>query len=477
MTVRLLNNRYQVLQVLGSGGFGETFLAQDTQMPSHKRCVIKKLRPLVNNPQMEQLVQERFQKEAAILEDLGDRNYQIPRLYAYFSEGGEFYLVQEYIEGQTLTEKFKQQGVLNEITVKEIVINILQILEFVHSKGIVHRDIKPDNIIWRLTDNKPVLIDFGAVKVTMNTEMSPSGNPTQSIVIGTPGFMPMEQSVGRPVFASDIYSLGLTAIFLLTGKYPQDLPTEPTTGNILWRHCAPYLSVSFGDVLDKSIACHQRDRYPTAKEMLMALQTPISANIPGNIPAIPHIQNNQNNLNFSKGGITLPIIIGSGVIGLAIIIGFSLNKPAPTPIVSNQPTTAPIISNQIEPTPIVFNQPTEAVIIPPTGNQPFSLGWMRLGAVNNNSDKMTLGEALITTTQPVTISPPVVPRIGDQVIVMNNVNLRINPPQKYNNYKLPDKKGVVLVGQKLVILNITSFVDSSSGSPYTVVWAEVGLKN
>ena len=224
----LLNNRYQVLRVLGSGGFGKTFLAEDTQMPSSKRCVIKQLIPVINNPQLYQLVQERFQKEASILEELGDRHSQIPRLYAYFSEGGEFYLVQEYIEGQTLSEKLQQQGVFNEVTVKEILINILQILEYVHSKGIVHRDIKPDNIILRFSDSKPVLIDFGAVKVTMNTEMSPSGNSSQSIVIGTPGFMPMEQIAGRPLFSSDLFSLGLTAIYLLTGKIPQDLPTEPT---------------------------------------------------------------------------------------------------------------------------------------------------------------------------------------------------------------------------------------------------------
>jgi serine/threonine protein kinase len=283
MTLTLLNNRYQVLRILGSGGFGKTFLAEDTQMPSSKRCVIKQLIPVVNNPQVYQLVQERFQQEAAILEELGDRNPQIPRLYAYFPEGGEFYLVQEYIEGQTLSEKLKQQGVLNEITVKEIVINILQILEYVHSKGIVHRDIKPDNIIWRFSDSKPVLIDFGAVKVTMSTEVSPSGNPTQSIVIGTPGFMPMEQTVGRPVFSSDLYSLGLTAIYLLTGKIPQDLPTDPNLGNILWRHFALYLSPNFADVLDKAIAYHPRDRYLNAREMLTALQTlsnPVAPTVP-----------------------------------------------------------------------------------------------------------------------------------------------------------------------------------------------------
>lgn len=355
MTLTLLNNRYQVLRVLGSGGFGKTFLAEDTQMPSGKRCVIKQLIPVINNPQLYQLIQERFQKEAVVLEELGDHNTQIPRLYAYFSEGGEFYLVQEYIEGQTLREKLQQQGLFNEVTVKEILINILEILEYVHGKGIVHRDIKPENIILRSSDNKPVLIDFGAVKVTMNTEMSPSGNSSQSIVIGTPGFMPMEQIAGRPLFASDLYSLGLTVICLLTGKIPQDLPTDPNMGNILWRHFVPYLNVNFGDILDKAISYNPRDRYLNAREMLTALQTlsnpvapafvPTPAVIP--VPSPSSLENtivvssgndlqnsHQTNQNTARGGIILASIIASGLIGASIIIGFAINK-SPLPIESS----------------------------------------------------------------------------------------------------------------------------------------------
>ena len=364
----LLNNRYQVLRVLGSGGFGKTFLAEDTQMPSGKRCVIKQLIPVINNPQLYQLVQERFQKEASILEELGDRHSQIPRLYAYFSEGGEFYLIQEYIEGQTLSERLQQQGVFNEVTVKEILINILQILEYVHSKGIVHRDIKPDNIILRFSDSKPVLIDFGAVKVTMNTEMSPSGNSSQSIVIGTPGFMPMEQASGRPIYSSDLYSLGLTAIYLLTGKIPQDLPTEPTMGNILWRHFAPYLNVGFGDILDKAIAYHPRERFTSARDMLTALQTLSNPVAPAFVPtptviARPSplslentiavspgndVQNShQTNQNTARGGIILASIIASGLIGASIIIGFAINK-SPLPIESSNNKNTSVSSSAIQ---------------------------------------------------------------------------------------------------------------------------------
>jgi len=289
MAPTILNNRYQVIRVLGAGGFGETFLAEDTQMPSGRRCVIKQLKPVADNPQIYQLVQERFQREAAILEELGDSSNQIPRLYAYFRDNTEFYLVQEYIEGQTLTQKLEQQGRLSESSVKEILIDILPVLDYVHSKRIVHRDIKPDNIIIRNSDGKPILIDFGAVKETMGTVMTASGNSSNSIVIGTPGFMPSEQNAGRPMFASDLYSLGLTAIYLLTGKIPQELATDFATGEILWRQFALNVTPSFAAVLDKAIQSHARDRFLNAREMLQALQTgatPVTPTAPQSNPTV-----------------------------------------------------------------------------------------------------------------------------------------------------------------------------------------------
>jgi serine/threonine protein kinase len=282
-TPTLLNNRYRVIRVLGSGGFGETFLAEDTQMPSGRRCVIKKLKPVANNLQIHQLVQERFQREAAILEELGNGCNQIPQLYAYFLENDDFYLVQEYIEGETLQQKVAEKGLLSESSVKEILSSILQTLEYVHSKRIVHRDIKPENILIRHVDGQPVLIDFGAVKETMGTVINTSGESTRSIVIGTPGFMPSEQSAGRPVFASDLYSLGLTAIYALTGKIPQQLETDPATGDFIWRQYALSISPSFATFLDKAIASHPRDRYTNAREMLQALKN--GGTIPPTVPA------------------------------------------------------------------------------------------------------------------------------------------------------------------------------------------------
>lgn len=233
MMTTLLNNRYQIIQVLGAGGFGETFLAEDTYMPSRRRCVIKQLKPVTNDPQMYRLIQQRFQREAATLEALGERSDQIPKLFAYFSENGQFYLVQEWIQGQTLTDKVASVGPLSESAVREILVSLLLVLDYVHSKGIIYRDIKPDNIIIRQSNGQPVLIDFGAVKETMTATINSQGKPTYSIVLGTPGFMAPEQAAGRPIYASDIYSMGMTAIYLLTGKLPQeleiDLHTEEST--------------------------------------------------------------------------------------------------------------------------------------------------------------------------------------------------------------------------------------------------------
>ncbi|MEC4893714.1 MAG: IMS domain-containing protein [Oscillatoria sp. PMC 1051.18] len=279
----ILENRYLILRSLGSGGFGETFLAEDRHLPSARKCALKQLKPMTNNPQVFAIVQERFKREAVILEKLGEGNKQIPSLYAYLESEGEFFLVQEWIEGTTLTKKLQNEGILSESTVKGILTGILPVLDYVHSQQIVHRDIKPDNIILRFSDGMPVLIDFGAVKEAVGTIVTAEGNLQPSIVVGTPGFMPPEQAAGRPVYASDLYSLGLTAIYLLTGKIPQELPNDRATGEINWRSLAPTVTPNFAAVIDKAIASHPSDRYSRALEMLAALQ-PQSKGIPPTIP-------------------------------------------------------------------------------------------------------------------------------------------------------------------------------------------------
>lgn len=269
MTV-ILNNRYRILQVLGSGGFGQTFLSEDTHLPSGRKCVVKQLKPATDDLEIWQLMQDRFQREAAILELLGRTSDQIPELYAYFTEANQFYLVQELIEGETLKQAVQLKGACNEKRTRQILLSLLSVLESVHSRGIIHRDIKPDNIIIRAQDDTPVLIDFGAVKEIVSSHLDSQGSPTSSIRIGSPGFMPLEQASGKPVFASDLYSLALTAVFLLTGKSPQVL-ADHSTGEISWQPLAPGISKSFADVINKAIEPDFRERFKTAREMIEAL--------------------------------------------------------------------------------------------------------------------------------------------------------------------------------------------------------------
>ena len=269
----LLSNRYKVLNILGDGGFGKTFLVEDTHMPSNKRCVLKQLKPIHDKPELHQMVQDRFQREAATLETLGEAHDQIPRLFAYFPEDDQFYLVEEWVEGLTLTQKVHKEGPLSEATVQAIITHLLPVIAFIHSKKIVHRDIKPDNIILRAYDGMPVLIDFGAVKETMKTIMNTGEQSTHSIVVGTPGYMPSEQLSGRPIYASDIYSLGMTAIFLLTGKIPQELNTNPQTGALSWREHAPGLSTGVANFLDCATHMSPQSRFSTVQDMQSVLNT------------------------------------------------------------------------------------------------------------------------------------------------------------------------------------------------------------
>jgi serine/threonine protein kinase, bacterial len=271
MKAVLLNNRYRILKTLGRGGFGETYLTEDTHMPSGRKCVLKQLKPIVKSPKTPLWMKERFQREAAILEELGQGHDQIPRLYAYFSEADKFYLVQEWIEGLTLEQYWLQEGNLHRDEVKKILLQLLPVLDYVHSRRIIHRDIKPENIILRQGDNVPFLIDFGAVKEAIATEINENSSSSSfSASIGTPGYMSSEQAAGRPIYSSDLYSLGLTMIFLLTGKSPNELETDPRDGEIIWVEHAHNLDPELSKIINQAIRFHPRDRFTSAKEMLDA---------------------------------------------------------------------------------------------------------------------------------------------------------------------------------------------------------------
>ena len=273
----LINNRYQIIKSLGRGGFGETFLAVDTHLPSGKKCALKQLKPVINEPTIPQWMCDRFEQEARTLEYLGDAHRQIPSLYAYFEEQNNFYLVQEWIQGKTLTQIVEEKGVMSPSEVELFLAKTLPVLQFIHNQNIIHRDLKPDNIIYRLGDNLPVLIDFGAVKEAMTSLINNQGNSCYSLAIGTPGYMAGEQAAGRPIFSSDLFALGLTAVYLLTGKIPQSLQTDSRSGEILWRRELPDLHSNLAGVIDRAIRFNPRERFASAEEMLSSLQDQTSS--------------------------------------------------------------------------------------------------------------------------------------------------------------------------------------------------------
>ncbi|WP_417040739.1 protein kinase domain-containing protein [Cylindrospermopsis raciborskii] len=291
----LLINRYEIINPLGSGGFGETFLARDTQMPSQRLVVIKHLKPaLQNSHSSTELIENLFQKEAAVLEELGNHCSQIPQLYSYFSEEGEFYLVQEYIEGKNLS----QVGQIKPEHATVILSSLLNTLKYVHSKNIIHRDIKPENIILRDSDRLPVLIDFGAVKETMGVVTLGSGSTVSSVVVGTRGFMAPEQTAGRPVFSTDLYALGLTIIYALTQRLPIEFSISQLTGEIDWTSYVPNLDPKLVQVLNKSIKIDLGSRYLTSEAMYSDLHT--SSGIPLSTVLAPKSQ--EDTLVVSPGG-------------------------------------------------------------------------------------------------------------------------------------------------------------------------------
>ena len=225
-----LNQRYKVTQFLGSGGFGKAYLAEDTQRPGNPLCVVKHLQPAREDEQFLEVARRLFKTEGEILELLGKHN-QIPQLLACFEENQQFYLVQEFIQGHSFSEEVKPGIRLSEAEVIDFLRDILPVLAFVHSHHVIHRDIKPGNLIRRKQDHHLVLIDFGAVKQIQSQQQQYEEN--QSIAIGTAGYSPPEQLMGHPRLNSDIYALGMIAIQALTGTAAKKFQRNPNTGGLV----------------------------------------------------------------------------------------------------------------------------------------------------------------------------------------------------------------------------------------------------
>ncbi len=267
-----LGGRYKILTPLGEGGFGQTFLAEDLHLPDHPRCVVKQLKPQASDAESWQTARRLFDMEAQALYKLGNHE-QIPRLLAHFEEGQEFYLAQELIEGETLTQFLAEGQPWSEANVVALLQDILQVLAFVHQHHVIHRDIKPANLIRRQQDGKFVLIDFGAVKQVSTQLVNTKTGKTQTIAIGTQGYMPSEQLAGNPRFSSDVYAVGMLGIQLLTGIHPHHLGIDPQTSEINWHDNATHVSSELIAIFDRMVRYDFRSRYPTALEALEAVQS------------------------------------------------------------------------------------------------------------------------------------------------------------------------------------------------------------
>jgi serine/threonine protein kinase, bacterial len=265
-----LHGRYHLVKGLGKGGFGATFLAADLALPGKPLCVIKQLRPNTDNPNFLSMARELFEREAKTLGKVGNHP-QIPRLLDYFEDRAQFYLIQEFVKGDNLQQEVKKLGVLNEAKARQVLKEILIILKDIHAQKVIHRDIKPANIIRREIDDRLVLIDFGVVKNQVNS-VGAAGNQTAltAFAVGTPGFAPPEQLAMRPVYSSDVYALGVTCMYLMTGKAPKNMDCDPITGDIDWFKYAK-VSDSFAQILTTMLEVAVKNRYKTAEEALQAL--------------------------------------------------------------------------------------------------------------------------------------------------------------------------------------------------------------
>ncbi|WP_414527989.1 GUN4 domain-containing protein [Nodularia chucula] len=268
----LLRERYAPQSILGQGGFGRTFLAIDEDKPSKPFCVIKQFLPQAQGTDSIEKASQLFAQEAERLEELG-KHPQIPELMAYFTADNRQYLVQEFVKGETLEAELNKNGVFSEKQIRELLIELLEILQFVHSKQVIHRDINPENIIRRSSDNKLFLVDFGAAKVVEQKQRT-----VTVTIIGSAEYCAPEQSMGKPKFISDLYSLGVTCLHLLTDISPFDL-YDVMEGEWVWRDYlnGNVVSDELGKILERLASPLPKQRYQSVAEVVNVLN-PVSFN-------------------------------------------------------------------------------------------------------------------------------------------------------------------------------------------------------
>jgi serine/threonine-protein kinase len=365
-TGTILQNRYLVLSILGQGGFGRTYLAED-QGRFNEKCALKEFIPPQGSDYALTKARELFQREAATLYQIS--HPQIPQFRATFEENQRLFLVQDYVHGKTyralLNERKMRGATFSDAEVLQLIYQILPVLAHIHAKGIIHRDIAPDNIILRLEDSLPVLIDFGVVKeIATRFQTSETEVPT---TVGKLGYAPSEQmQTGRAYPNSDLYSLAVSAIVLMTGCEPQELYDDR---NLVWNweQRVPTLHPRLAEVLNRMLSYRPGDRYQSVSEVAQALQamvpaapTPTPVPTPTPPPATPAWQSPTPKPtawtpNPSSGGhpsINPPINPRSGTGDLSrvktVAVGrrvepMSTYRPSPSAKPAARPTPPPVI--------------------------------------------------------------------------------------------------------------------------------------
>ncbi len=270
-----LQGRYLTTRLLGEGGFGAAFLACDRLTPKLRPCVVKQFKPAMPlNAQQQELAHNLFEKEAETLDQLGAESLHIPDLFAFFDltipnqATGQhdrlFYIVQEFIDGQTMEEAWGKGLPLSQPELVEMLNQLLPVLSFIHSHNVIHRDIKPSNIM-RHKNGRFYLLDFGAIR-----DATKAGAKTSTTIYSL-GFAPPEQMAGQEVFfSSDLYALAATCVVLLTSQAPRDLFNSATNQ---WKW-ASYAQVDgpIAQMLDQMLAPSPVDRFWSASDALQALQ-------------------------------------------------------------------------------------------------------------------------------------------------------------------------------------------------------------
>ena len=302
----LINNRYLIQKTLGRGGFGRTYLALNNQR-FNEPCVLKEFLPDTQNEGVITKSKELFEREAKVLYQI--KHQQIPQFLALLTHEEKLFIVQEYIDGKTyleiLGDRLSQTGKpFSEAEVREWLLDMLPVLEYIHGCKIIHRDISLENVMLPKDRTKPVLIDFGVVKekFTQLFLNNSSQSFRQASVVGKMGYSPPEQlRLGHCYPSSDMYALAVSALILLTGKMPHSLIDDSLNWD--WQSHVN-VSKSLAGVLNKMLASAPSERYQSATEVITDIQNNRSVNTNIN----QTVTNNNLKPKMSLGGIISSIL-------------------------------------------------------------------------------------------------------------------------------------------------------------------------